>query len=122
MAMMSTARLIEKMKRLGTSIGSQTSDAPVSRTAHPPSRAATAATTTTVWRTLNAIASNMLLVINANLVFHGPLYVGPSRTTAFHRNRPECRTRTLQFEVHRPEQFRRRDRPSCIQSIDAQGL
>src|SRR5437763_968055 len=51
MAMMSTARLIEKMKRLGPSSGSHGSLAPVSPLAQPPSRAAAATAATAVFRT-----------------------------------------------------------------------
>src|SRR3954468_17710809 len=51
MAMMSTARLIEKMKRLGPSSGSHGSLAPVSPLAQPPSRAAAATAATAEWRT-----------------------------------------------------------------------
>src|SRR5471032_2725636 len=106
MAMMSTARLIEKMKRLGTSIGSQTSDAPVSLVAQPPSRAAAAAATTAVCRTLDAIVPKIRLLID-NL---DPFLTAPERRRAFTHNGfspdwPECRIRTLQFEVHRAEQF-----------------
>ena len=63
--MMSTARLIEKMKRLGVSIGSQTSEAPVSFTAQPPSRVAATAAAATERRTRVATL-NTLAIINAN--------------------------------------------------------
>ena len=65
-AMMSTARLIEKMNRLGVSIGSQTSAAPVSPEAHPPTRAAAKAAATTERRTPAVIDLDTLAIINAN--------------------------------------------------------
>src|SRR5471032_1813820 len=83
MAMMSTARLIEKMKRLGTSIGSQTSDAPVSLVAQPPSRAAAAAATTAVCRTLDAIVPKIRLLID-NL---DPFLTAPRETQGLHAQR-----------------------------------
>src|SRR5690349_623897 len=65
MAMVSTARLAAKMKRLGVSMGSQGSEAPVSLTAQPPRRAAATAVATTEQRTRVTIFDT-LAIINAN--------------------------------------------------------
>src|SRR5262245_9556044 len=65
MAMVSTARLAAKLERLGVSMGSQGSEAPVSFTAHPPRSAAATAVATTEQRTRVAIFDT-LAIINAN--------------------------------------------------------
>src|SRR5580704_10550578 len=64
-AIMSTVRLIAKTKRLGVSIGSQTSAAPVSPDAQPPTRVAATAAATTERRMPAVIDLDTLSIINA---------------------------------------------------------
>src|SRR3990167_8929642 len=77
-AMMSTARLIENMNRLGVSIGSQTSAAPVSLTAQPPIRVAATVIATSERCAFRFIVPDRLLTINTTLVHPaGPDTLGP---------------------------------------------
>ena len=76
--MTSIARLNEKMNRLGVSIGSQTSAAPVSPEAQPPTSAAASAAAATDRRALTAIDFDTLAIIDANPVWPpGPENAGP---------------------------------------------
>src|SRR5437660_7771766 len=85
MAMMSTARLIEKMKRFGVSMGSQTSAAPVSPDAQPLTRAAAKAAAATERRTPVANDFDTLAIINANpgSIPAGPGMLGHRHKTAW---------------------------------------
>ena len=91
---MSTVRLIENMKRLGVSIGSHTSAAPVSPDAQPPTRAAATAAATTERRTPAVIDLDTLSIIDAK--------PGPPQALGMpgQKRGRECCTRRLHFEVH----------------------
>src|SRR5215218_8953285 len=97
MAMMSTARLIEKMKRLGVSSGSHGSFAPVSPLAQPPSSAAAARTAMVEWRARTATVFKNLSTIEVN----------DSQSGRFSRRWRECRTPRVYFEEcpRRDDQF-----------------
>src|SRR5438876_697096 len=79
--MTSTARLIEKTKRLAPSMGSHGSAAPVSRTAQPPKKAPAATSAMADWRapavifktapTINAPKKRLYFAVVGASVAHG---------------------------------------------------
>src|SRR5882757_6656059 len=110
-AIISTVRLIAKTNRLGVSIGSQTSAAPVSPDAQPPTRAAATAAAKTERRTPAVIDLDTLSIINAK--------PGPPQAlgNAGPKTRQQCCTRRLHFEVHR-EVHRKEPPPCCSAAMD----
>src|SRR5204862_1516126 len=106
-AIISAVRLAANTNRLGVSIGSQGSAAPVSPDAQPPARVATKAAVTAERRTPAVTDLGTLAVINAN-----PASISPAQGTrgrnAKRRGfaplfRRQCRIRRLHFEVHSKE-------------------
>src|SRR5262245_7444497 len=69
-ATMSTVRLMANMKRLGVSIGSHGSEAPVSPEAQPLTRVAVMKAATTDRRRTAVTALDLLAIINANPASH----------------------------------------------------